>query len=76
MDQRERVTIEPQVLAGKPAVRGTRLAVEFIVELPAAGWTEPELLVEYPGLRPEDVRACLAYVRDVLKSETVLPLAR
>lgn len=76
MDWRERIVVDSQVLAGKPVVRGTRLAVEFVVELLAAGWTEAQLLSEYPGLGREDVRACLAYARDLLKSETVLPIGR
>ena len=57
----ERITVDPEVLVGKPVVRGTRLAVEFVLELLAAGQTEAEILDEYPGLTREDVLACLAY---------------
>jgi uncharacterized protein (DUF433 family) len=53
--------VDPEVLAGKPVVRGTRLAVEFILELLAAGQSESELLVNYPGLTREDILACLSY---------------
>lgn len=56
---RERIVLDPQILAGKPVVRGTRLAVEFIIDLLAQGWTEDELLRNYPGLTHEDIRACL-----------------
>lgn len=55
----ERITVDPEVLAGKPVVRGTRLAVEFIVELLAAGQSEGEILKNYPGLTREDILACL-----------------
>ena len=57
----ERVVIDPEILAGKPIIRGTRLAVEFILELLAAGQDEAEILDNYPGLTKEDVLACLAY---------------
>lgn len=57
----ERIIVDPEILAGKPVVRGTRLAVEFILELLAAGQTEQELISSYPGLTHEDILACLAY---------------
>jgi uncharacterized protein (DUF433 family) len=57
----ERIYVDPEVLAGKPVVRGTRLAVEFILELLAAGQSESEILDEYPGLTKEDILACLSY---------------
>lgn len=57
----ERIVVDPEVLAGKPVIRGTRLAVEFILELLAAGETESELLANYPGLGRDDILACLAY---------------
>jgi uncharacterized protein (DUF433 family) len=57
----ERIVIEPEVLAGKPVVRGTRLAVEFILELLAAGQSEAAILANYPGLTRDDILACLAY---------------
>ena len=62
----ERIVVDPGILAGKPVIRGTRLAVEFVLELLAAGLTESEILGEYPGLTREDVVACLGYgVSDV-----------
>jgi uncharacterized protein (DUF433 family) len=75
MDWRERITIDPEILVGKPIVRGTRLAVEFILDLLAQGWSEAELLRNYPGLTQEDLRACLAYASATLKAEKVYPLA-
>jgi uncharacterized protein (DUF433 family) len=57
----ERIVVDPEVLAGKPVIRGTRLAVEFILELLAAGHSENELLADYPGLTREDILACLWY---------------
>jgi uncharacterized protein (DUF433 family) len=57
----ERIVVDHGVLAGKPVIRGTRLAVEFILELLAAGQSESVLLSNYPGLEREDILACLAY---------------
>ncbi len=57
----ERIVMDPEVLGGKPVIRGTRLAVELILELLAAGQSESELLTSYPGLTRDDILACLSY---------------
>jgi uncharacterized protein (DUF433 family) len=75
MAWQDRITIDPAVLVGKPVIKGTRLAVEFIVDLLAHGWTEEELLRNYPGITAEDIRACLAYASALLHAEKVYPLA-
>jgi uncharacterized protein (DUF433 family) len=61
MDWRERVEVNPKILVGKPIIKGTRLAVEFILELLAEGWTPERILGSYPQLRDEDIRASLLY---------------
>jgi uncharacterized protein (DUF433 family) len=61
MPPSERIVVDPDVLAGKPVIRGTRLAVEFILELLSAGQSESEILANYPGLKREDILACLSY---------------
>lgn len=65
----DRIVIDPKSLTGKPVIRGTRLAVEFMLDLLAQGWNEQQLLSQYPGLTHEDVTACLHYASVVLKSE-------
>jgi uncharacterized protein (DUF433 family) len=70
-----RIVADPAILVGKPVVRGTRVAVEFVLDLLAAGWSFDEVLANYPGLSIEDVRACLAYARDVLAEERVFPVS-
>ncbi|MGB8930476.1 MAG: DUF433 domain-containing protein [Anaeromyxobacteraceae bacterium] len=72
---RERITADPAILVGKPVVRGTRFAVEFVLELIAEGWSFDEILANYPGLTMEDIRACVAYAKDVLSEEHVFPAA-
>ena len=56
----DRIVADPAILAGKPVVRGTRLSVELILELLAAGESEQSILENYPGLTREDILACLA----------------
>jgi uncharacterized protein (DUF433 family) len=73
MTEMGRIVLDPAVLAGKPVIRGTRLSVDFIIGLMADGWSETEILQNYPGLSREDIAACLAYARDALRSEEVYP---
>jgi uncharacterized protein (DUF433 family) len=61
LDWQERIELNPNILAGKPVVKGTRLAVEFVLDLLARGWSEEAILNNYPGLTLEDIRACLNY---------------
>ena len=69
------ITLDPAVLTGKPVIKGTRLAVDFIIGLLAEGWTEADILQNYPRISREDIAACLAYARDILSSEKVYPSA-
>lgn len=67
----DRISLDPKVLVGKPVIRGTRIAVEFVVDLLGRGWTMEQVLQEYDHLTAEDIQACLAYASEVLKSERV-----
>jgi uncharacterized protein (DUF433 family) len=64
MNWEERIEINPSVLVGKPVIHGTRLAVDFIVELLANGWSEQQLIENYPGITHENISACLHYATD------------
>ena len=75
MDWEAHIVADPAVQGGKPVLVGTRLTVDFVLDLLAAGWTTDDVAAEYPGVTHEQVLACLAYARDVLRSETVLPLS-
>ena len=74
MEWQDRVILDPKILVGKPVVKGTRIAVEFVIELLAEGWTESQILHNYPGL--EDIQACLRYASDLLHAERLYPLQR
>ena len=71
MTWEDRITIDSQVLVGKPVIKGTRIAVEFVVDLLARGWTVEQILHECDHLVMEDIQACLAYASETLKSERV-----
>ena len=75
MTDQSRIVLNADVLAGKPVIRGTRLSVEFVIGLMADGWSEADLLANYPGLTRDDIMACLAYARDALSGEKVFPSA-
>jgi uncharacterized protein (DUF433 family) len=64
MDWRDRIEVNPKILLGKPVIQGTRLAVEFIVELLAEGWDHEQILASYPQLTVEDIRAALSYAAE------------
>ena len=74
MSWQGRIVVDPQILSGKPVVKGTRLAVEFVVSLLAQGWSEADILKNYPGLTREDILACLAYAGELLSAEKVYPV--
>ena len=74
MNWHERIVADPEVLAGKPVIRGTRMAVEFVLDLLANGWSEAEIIKNYPRLTPEDIQACIGCDSALLKSERVYPI--
>jgi uncharacterized protein (DUF433 family) len=75
MTEHPRIALAPEVLAGKPVIRGTRLSVEFVIGLMADGWSEADILQNYAVVAHDDIIACLAYARDTLSSEKVFPSA-
>ncbi len=74
-DWEDRIVVDPKILVGKPVIRGTRLSVEFILDLLANCWTIEQVLAEYPQLRQEDIIAVLRYAAEMVKEEKAYPLA-
>jgi uncharacterized protein (DUF433 family) len=70
----ERIVVDPNILVGKPTIRGTRLAVEFIIDLLAQGWNTEDI-IENHQITIDDVRACLSYAGEALKVEKVYPIS-
>jgi uncharacterized protein (DUF433 family) len=76
MDRSEllkRISIDPSVCFGKPCIRGTRIWVSLIVDNLAEGVSDAELLAAYPQLKPEDIRAALAYAAEMTR-ERIIPI--
>ncbi len=71
----QRITINPKVMVGKPVVKGTRLTVDFILNLLAHGATYEEILDEYEGLTDRDIQACLLFATKSLQETSFMPLA-
>ena len=69
-----RITLNPKVMTGKPVIKGTRLTVEFILNLLAHGATIKEVLDEYDGLKTEDIQACLLFAGQSLSRSEFMPL--
>jgi len=70
----ERIVLKPNVMAGKPVIKGTRLTVEYILGLLAHGATEQEILEEYHRLTREDIQACLLFATRALSNSSFMPL--
>jgi uncharacterized protein (DUF433 family) len=70
----ERITVDPKVMVGKPVIKGTRLTVEYILNLLAHGATTTEILSEYRGLTQDDIQACILFATRSLESTTFMPL--
>jgi uncharacterized protein (DUF433 family) len=65
---------DPEIIGGKPVVRGTRLAVDFLLSLLAEGWTAQQVLDNYPQLTSDALRAVFAYASEALQDETFYPV--
>lgn len=75
MTWQDRIAVDPAVLVGKPVIKGTRIAVELVLDLLAAGQDDAAIRSSYPGITDDDIRACVAYAADVVRSERVFPAA-
>lgn len=64
MNYREHIVIDPAVRSGKPCVKGTRITVYDVLSYLAAGMTPEQIVADFPSLKPQDIRACLAFAAD------------
>lgn len=69
MDWRERIASDPDILMGKPVVKGTRISVELILGWLAQGWTHEMVLESYPHITRDDILAALAFAADMMRDE-------
>lgn len=73
-DWKSRITLNPAVLVGKPAIRGMRIGVEQVLRALAGGISDTEILRDYPDLEAADLRACQDYAADIVASERAYPI--
>ena len=76
MDWKNRIESDPEICGGRPRVKGTRLTVEFLLGLKAAGWSEAQILENYPQMDEADLRAVFAFAHALIEEEKYLPLPR
>jgi uncharacterized protein (DUF433 family) len=76
MNWRDYIVSDPEILVGKPAVRGTRLSVDLILDRLADGWTAEDLFQAYPRLTPEALQAVFAFAAEILKDEDYIAIAK
>lgn len=76
MTWKTRIIADPAVLAGKPIVKGTRLSVDFILSLLAEGWSESQVLENYPQLKQEDLNAVFGFVQACMAEEEFVALGK
>jgi uncharacterized protein (DUF433 family) len=74
MSTSDRIDINPEIMLGKPVIRGTRITVELVLRSLAEGSTEADLLESYPHLTHEDIQAAIAYAADAVGREKHQPL--
>ncbi len=75
MNWKDYIHSDPNILAGKPVIKGTRLSVIFILELFANGWSEEEILENYPSLQPKHIKAVFAFATECLKEDNYFELS-
>ena len=76
MNWSERIVTDAGTCGGRPRVKGTRITVEFLLGLKAAGWSEEQILENYPHLVREDLQAVFAYAQSILEDESFVPVLR
>ena len=76
MNWKDRIIVDPQVLVGKPIIRGTRISVELLMDRLADGWSMEQILDSYPRLTREDVLAAIAFVTEVFREEDFVAIQK
>ena len=76
MDWKKHITSDKNILLGKPAIKGTRVSVELILDLLSTGWDEKMILESYPTLKQDDIKAVFAYLKECIQNELYFPLQK
>jgi uncharacterized protein (DUF433 family) len=76
MDWRDRIVTDPDILVGKPAIKGTRISVELILGWLGQGWTHEQVIEAYPQITREDILAALAFAAELMREEQYATIAK
>lgn len=76
MNWKERITVDPAILVGKPIIKGTRISVELILDRVADGWTMEDILLSYPHIKREDVLAALSFAAEIFREERFVAVGK
>ena len=76
MNWKDRIEVNPEVLVGKPIIKGTRISVELILDRVADGWTMEDVLTSYPHITRDDVLAALSFAAEIFKEETFVAIGK
>jgi uncharacterized protein (DUF433 family) len=74
MEWKDRIISDPEIMLGKPVIKGTRLTVQFLIEQLANGWTEADIIESYSGLTHEDIQACFSFVAETLNDVKIFSI--
>ena len=75
MNWQQYISLNPEVMTGKPVIKGTRITVELLLERLGNGWTMEQLMESFPHLSPDSIRACLLYAADSVRNEIIPNIA-
>lgn len=76
MNWKQRIVVDPEILVGKPIIKGTRISVELILDRVADGWTMEDILESYPHITRDDVLAALSFAAELFKEETFIAVGK
>jgi uncharacterized protein (DUF433 family) len=76
MDWKDRIEVNPEVLVGKPIIKGTRISVELILDRVADGWTMEDVLGAYPNIKRDDVLAALSFAAEIFREERFVAIGK
>lgn len=76
MNWKDRITVDPKVLVGKPIIRGTRISVELLMDRLADGWSMEQILESYPRVTRDDVLAAISFVTEVFREEDYIAIQK
>ena len=76
VDWKDRIVVDPQILLGKPVIKGTRISVELLLDRLSDGWSMEDILASYPHITRDDVLAALSFVAEIYREESFVAVGK